>query len=126
MLNMQNIRRGALWSAVFLVVGLLAAAFLPIPPHGRFSTPQVGNEADAYFEAADGKLTLVVFGGVGGRDGEEHRRFLGNYHREHGRWLLVTPHSTNELRATLFTLRILDQKPGEVERFYRYEIFGCR
>jgi len=70
----------ALWGAVFLVGASLAAVFLPIPPHGRFSTPQVGNEADAYFEASNGKLTQVVFDGVRGREGEEYRHFMGNYH----------------------------------------------
>lgn len=109
-----------------MVVALLVATFLPIPPHGRFSTPQVGNEADAYFEAADGKLTQVVFDGVGGRDGAEHRRFLGNYHWEHGHWLLVTADITNELRATIWSLRIIDAQAHAVDRYYRYELFGCR
>lgn len=109
-----------------MVVALLAAAFVPIPPTGRFSTPQVGNEADAYFEASDGKLTLVVFDGARGREGVELRRPMGSYHKERGRWLLVTSDCTNELRATVFSLRIIYDQGHSAERYYRYEIFGCR
>ena len=126
-MNIKRIRRVALWSAGFLLVASLAAVFLPIPPHGRFSTPAIGNSADAYYEASDGKFTQVVFGGERGREGEEFRKFIGDYHKEHGRWVLVTPDdSPGELRATLLSLRIIDPRTRPAGPFYRYEIYKGR
>ena len=122
-MNIKRIGRKVLWGAGFLVVASLAAAFVPVPPHGRFSTPQLGNLADAYFEASNGKLTQVVFGGERGREGNEFRHFIGDYRKEHGRWVLVTTNgSSGELRGTLFSLRIIDERTGPTGPFYRYEI----
>ena len=126
-MNIKRIRRIAFWSAVFLVVASLVAAFLPVPPHGRFSTPRVANTADAYFEAADGKLTLVVFDGEHGREGEEHRHSIGDYRKEHGRWVFVTQTGiTGQLSATILSLTIVDDKGHRDGPFYRYEIYKGR
>ena len=123
-MNIKRIRGVALWSAAFLLIASLAAVFLPVPPHGRFSTPAIGNSADAYYEASDGKFAQVVFDGVRGHEGEEHRSFIGDYHKEHGRWVIVTPDgSTGELRATLLSLRIIDPRTRPAGPFYRYEIY---
>lgn len=122
-MNVKRIGRIALGAALFLVVASLAAVFVPVPPHGRFSTPQIGNIGDAYFEASAGKLTHVVFDGERDRKGEEHRKYIGDYRKESGRWVLVTPDgSTGELRATLSSLRIIDPRTRPAGPFYRYEI----
>jgi hypothetical protein len=126
-MNTKHIRRLTLGVALFLVVASLFAVFVPVPPHGRFSTPQIANLADAYFEASTGKLTQVVFGGEHGRAGEEFRHFVGDYRKEGGRWILTTPNgSTGELRATLLLLRIIDPQTRSTGPFYRYEIYKGR
>lgn len=123
----KRIRRIALWSALFIAVAVLATLFVPIPPHGRFSTPQIANLADAYFEAADGKLTQVVFDGESGRQGEELRHFVGTYRKERGRWVLVTRDgSTGQLCATLSSLQIIDERGQRAGPFFRYEIYKGR
>ena len=126
-MNIKRIRRIALGIALFLVVASLAAVFIPVPPHGRFSTPQIGNTADAYFEASAGKFTQVVFDGERAREGEEHRKVIGDYRKESGRWVLVTPDGgTGELRDTLLSLRIIDPRTRPAGPFYRYEIYKGR
>lgn len=126
-MSIKRICRIALGVALFLIVASLAAVFVPVPPHGRFSTPQIGNTADAYFEASAGKFTQVVFDGERAREGKEHRKFIGDYRKEGGRWVLVTPDgSTGELRATLLSLRIIDPRTRPAGPFYRYEIYTGR
>jgi hypothetical protein len=126
-MNIKRIRRVALWASLFLVVVSLVAVFLPVPPHGRFSNPDIGNMAHAYFEASAGKFTQVVFGGEHGREGEEFRQFVGDYRKEGGRWILTTPDgSTGELRATLLSLHIIDPRTRPAGPFYRYEIYTGR
>ena len=126
-MKVKRIRRIALAVALFLVVVSLAAVFVPIPPHGRFSTPQIGNIGDAYFEASAGKLTHVVFDGERDRKGEEHRKYIGDYRKENGRWVLVTPDgNTGELRATILSLRIIEPRTRPAGPFYRYEIYSGR
>lgn len=126
-MNIKRIRKIALWVALVLVVASLAVVLIPVPPHGRFSTPQIGNTADAYFEASAGKFTQVVFDGERAREGEEHRKFIGDYRKEGGRWVLVSPDgSAGELHATLLSLRIIDPRTRSAGRFYRYEIYTGR
>ncbi len=126
-MKIKRVRRVTLGVVLFLVVACLVAVFLPLPPHGRFSTPQIGSSADAYFEAADGKLTQVVFDGERAWSGEEHREFIGDYRKQGGRWILVTPDgATGELHATLLSLRIFDPRTHSSGPFYRYEIYKGR
>jgi hypothetical protein len=100
---------------------------MPVPPHGRFSTPEVANMADAYFEASGGKFYSVIFDGERDREGREDRHFIGDYRKEHGRWVLVMPDgSTGELRATLLSLHIIDPRTRPTGPFYRYEIYKGR
>jgi hypothetical protein len=79
---------------------------------------------DAYFEASAGKFYSVMFDGERDREGREDRHFIGDYHKQHGRWVLVMPNgSTGELRATLLSLRIIDPRTRPAGPFYRYEIY---
>ena len=126
-MKIKRIRRVALWSVAFLIAAMLIAVFLPVPPHGRFSTPKIANEADAYFAASGGKFTQVMFGGERGREGGEFRKFVGDYHKEHGRWVLVTDSGiTAQLSATLLSLTIVYDKDHRDGPFYRYEIYTGR
>jgi len=126
-MHIQRIRRVTLWGVLIIAVTSIVVAFLPVSPHGRFSTPQVANTADAYFEFSDGKFSTVKFGGESGREGAESRRMVGEYHKEQGRWILVTHGgSTGQLHATLLSLTIVDAEGRREGPFYRYEIFGCR
>jgi hypothetical protein len=126
-MKFRPIKRVAFWITVCLLAGSFAAVFLPVPPDGRFSTPAVANLADAYFEASGGKFYSVMFDGERGREGSEHRHFIGDYHKERGRWVLLMPDgSTGELRATLLSLRIIDPRTRPAGPFYRYEIYKGR
>jgi hypothetical protein len=122
-MNIKRIRRVAFWSVVVLLVATLVVVFLPVSPHGRFSTPSIGNAGDAYFEASEGQFSQVTFDGRRGREGRELRQFIGDYHKEHGRWVLNMPDgSTGELRATLLSLHIIDPRTRPAGPYYRYEI----
>ena len=126
-MNIKHIRKVTLWLALLVAVGSIVVVFLPVPPHGRFSTPTVGNTADAYFEFSDGKFSTVAFGGESGREGKEYRHLVGEYRKEPGRWVLVTDSgSTGQLRATLLSLTIVDDKGRRDGPFYRYEIYKGR
>jgi hypothetical protein len=109
------------WGAVVLLIfAAIAAYFVPLPPHGRFATPDIGNMADAYFELYDGKVTWVVWSGERGRQGEELRRFIGDYQKQGGRWLVNASGQTTELRATLYSLEIIESNGARAGPFYRY------
>ena len=126
-MNIKRIRKVALWGALFVAFASIVMVFLPVPPHGRFSTPQVANTADAYFEFSDGKFTTVMFGGESGREGKEYRRLVGEYRKERGRWVLVTPSGTTvQLCATPLSLTIVEDDGRREGPFYRYEIYKGR
>ena len=126
-MNTKRIRRIALCVAIAFAVVAFAAVFVPVPPHGRFTMTGIGNNGDAYFKASEGKFTSVVWDGERNQDGVEHRRFIGDYRKEHGHGILVTPDgSAAELRATLLSLRILDPRTPPAGPFYRYEIYKGR
>ncbi len=126
-MNWKRFNRIIITGATLVIISAAGAFLVPLPPYGRFSTPGIGNQADAYFEAANGKFTQVVFGGESGREGPVFRYFIGNYRKEQGRWILVTPSGdTSQLRATLVSLRILGNDGREAGPFYRYEIYTGR
>jgi hypothetical protein len=123
----KRIRIIALWSTLFVFVALIVAFFFPLPPHGRFSTPDVDNTADAYLELSDGKVTWVYFGGERNREGEEFRRVMGEYHKEHRGWVFVnTSGKTAQLSATLLSLTIVYDNGDRYGPCYRYEIYKGR
>src|SRR5215203_1009032 len=128
-MNIERIRRFALWGIPLLIAITLVALFVPIPPHGRFSFPDIGSQGDAYWELADGKVTLVVFSGERAREGEETRQFISNYRKVDGRWMAMATGASNrptELRATLLTLRLIESDGSESGPFYRYQIYKGR
>jgi len=123
----KRLRQIVLGCVLVLLIAVATIPSITLPPHGRFSTPGVGNTADAYYEATNGKFYLVVFDGETGREGEEHRKFIGDYRKEDGRWILVTSNGhTGELRATLLSLTILQPPVRPAGPFYRYGIFTMR
>jgi hypothetical protein len=113
-MSRRTARRWLPWVFIFFVGLLCAAAVVPVSPVGRFDTPQVGNTADAYLEIRNGKVTQVVWTGESGRSGREVRHPCGNYRKENGTWVLVDPESgsRSELRATLFSLVLIDSDGG--------------
>jgi hypothetical protein len=121
-MNVERIRRVALWGIPLLVAIALVVLFVPIPPHGRFTFPGIATSGDAYWELANGKVTLVVF------TGEETRQFIADYKKVDGRWVATNwvNHRPTELRATLLTLRIIESDGSESGPFYRYEIYKGR
>lgn len=126
-MNSHRIRKLMLWIALFIIVASIAIVFLPVPPRGRFSMPQMGNGADAYLEFSDGKATTVVFGGEHGREPPEFRHIFGDYYKERGHWILVTDSGmTGQLSATLLSLKITYDKGGRDGPYYRYEIYKGR
>lgn len=126
-MNIKRIRKVSFWGAVVLTIASIVVPFLPVPPHGRFSTPLVGNTADAYLEFSDGKFSTVAFGGRSGRQGKEFRRLVGEYRKEHGRWVLVTDSGdTSQLFANLLSLTIVYDNGYREGPFYRYEIYKGR
>jgi hypothetical protein len=126
-MNTKRIRDAGLWCGLLAIVPSILAVIFPVPPHGRFSTPKVGNEADAYLEFSDGKATSVIFGGDHGREGEESRHVFGQYHRENGRWVLITDGGlTGRLSTTFLSITIVYDQGGKDGPFYRYEIYKGR
>src|SRR6266496_2888832 len=109
-MNRRRARRLLPWVSLALVVVICALIATGLPPHGRFRTPEIGSDADAYFELANGKFTLVVWTGEHGRSGKEERDVIGDYRKEHGRWILIDRRSgsTAQLHATLFSLEIIE------------------
>ena len=72
-------------------------------------------------------MTLVVFEGEKGREGDEVRDFIGGYQKERERWLLITPSGfTTQLRATLVSLEMVDTNGLREGTYYRYEFFKGR
>lgn len=123
----KRLRKLALWGVLCVIIALLLAVFLPIPPHGRFSTPNIGNTAHAYLEFSGGKVSTVVFGGDHGREGPELRDVVGEYRKEHGRWVMVMQDgSTGHLCATLLSLTLVSDKGEKDGPYYRYEIYSGR
>ncbi len=126
-MKLQRIRKAALWIVSCVIVASIAAVFIPVSPSGRFSTPQVGNAADAYLEFSDGKAAQIVFGGERGREGPEYRRVFGDYGKERGHWVLVTDSGmTGQISATLLSLTITYDTGSKDGPFYRYEIYKGR
>ncbi len=48
----QPRRRLILGLSGLIILGVSAALLLPLSPRGRFRTPEIGSQADAYFELA--------------------------------------------------------------------------
>jgi hypothetical protein len=108
-----------LTALVFLVV--CATFLLPLPPYGRFLVPQIGSDADAYLELADGKVSLVVWTGESGRSGDQQRDLIGDYSWDHGQWVLTNRHSgvIAQLHATLVSLEIIETNGSRSGPYYR-------
>ncbi len=46
-MNRKRVLRILISAAAFFLIIAIAALFIPLPPRGRFTNPQVGNLADA-------------------------------------------------------------------------------
>src|SRR5437773_8388577 len=117
-------RRLLLGLAGLVILGICAAFLFPLAPHGRFRAPEIGSDADAYFELADGKFSLVVWTGESGRSGEEERDLIGDYRKEQGRWILIDRRSghISQLHTTPFSLEIIETngaRSGHWSRMWR-------
>ena len=117
----KRTRRIALWSVIALAALLSVAALVPIPPHGRFATPQIGCLADSYFEFKGGKYWHVMFSGERDRQGEQERQFIGDYRKDNGRWVVDAGDGKPvEVRATLLSLEFLEADGRRGGPFHRY------
>ena len=93
-----------LWPVLALAVLATVAAFLPLPPHGRFATPTLCCDDDSYFEFKGGKYWQVVV-----ENGKEKRKFIGHYRKEGGRWIVdVGDGKPGQIRATLLSLEFIE------------------
>jgi hypothetical protein len=104
-----------LWATLALSVLAIVAAFLPLPPHGRFATPNLCCGDDSYFEFKGGKYWQVVI-----ENGKEQRQFIGLYHKENGRWLVdAGDGKPSQICATLFSLEFIG-RDGRGYPFHRH------
>ena len=128
-MNIKRIRRIAIGVALLLVLIAVVVVFMPIPPHGRFSFPDIGSEGDAYWELADGKIDLVVLEEYGKKANEtrQYRDYLCEYRKIGGHWVTTDGSDKfSELRATLLSLTIVESNGSQQGPFYRYEIYKGR
>jgi hypothetical protein len=114
-------RNKLIWTLVIMALFVCAAIWVPLPPHGRFTTPGIGSLGDAYFEFKDGHYAQIVFDGGGGRDGKECREPIGVYYKKDGRWFVVAgDNQSAEVRTTIFYLKFIMEDGHTFGPLYRY------